>query len=160
MRSGTLARQTKISVDTLRHYERIGLLAVPPRTLGGYREYPAHALQRVILIQRALSLGFSLIELRDILRERDKGGAPCRRVATLARVKLAQLDAQMRELQALRRRMVGIIRDWDARLVKTPKGRQARLLEGLQDATPRVRPLFPHNIQQRKQHRRTPWTSD
>jgi len=50
MRSGTLARQTKISVDTLRHYERIGLLAVPPRTLGGYREYPAHALQRVILI--------------------------------------------------------------------------------------------------------------
>jgi MerR family transcriptional regulator, copper efflux regulator len=155
MRSGTLARQTKISVDTLRHYERIGLLAAPPRTLGGYREYPAPALQRVILIQRALSLGFSLIELRDILRERDKGGAPCRRVATLARVKLTQLDAQMRELQALRRRMAGIIRDWDARLAKIPKGHQARLLEGLQDTTPRVRPLFALKIQHRKQHRRT-----
>ena len=159
MRSGTLARQAKISVDTLRHYERIGLLAPPPRTLGGYREYPAPALQRVILIQRALSLGFSLSELRDILRERDKGGAPCRRVATLARLKLAQLDAQMRELQALRRRMVEIIRDWDARLVKTPKGQQALLLEGLQDATSRVRPRFPHKLQQRKQSRRTQWKS-
>ncbi|MGD0428054.1 MAG: MerR family transcriptional regulator [Candidatus Acidiferrales bacterium] len=148
MRSGTLAREAKISVDTLRHYERIGLLAAPPRTLGGYREYPAPALQRVILIQRALSLGFSLTELRDILRERDKGGAPCRRVAALARTRLAQLDAQMRELQTLRRHIVRILRGWEARLAKTPKGRQARLLEDLPHGTPRVRRPFPHRIQQ------------
>jgi DNA-binding transcriptional MerR regulator len=142
-----LARQAKISVDTLRHYERIGLLAAPPRTLGGYREYPAPALQRVILIQRSLSLGFSLKELRDILRERDKGGAPCHRVAALARTNLSQLDAQVRELQALRRRMAIIIRDWDARLAKTPKGRQARLLERLPPSTPRARRFFAHRIQ-------------
>lgn len=160
MRSGTLAREAKISVDTLRHYERIGLLATPPRTLAGYREYPAQALQRVILIQRALCLGFSLSELRDILRERDKGGAPCHRVAVLARAKLAQLDAQMRELQTLRRRMVRILRSWQARLAKTPKGRQARLLEKLQEGAPRDRSLFPHKFRQRKQPRRRQWKSD
>jgi MerR family transcriptional regulator, copper efflux regulator len=150
MRSGTLARQAKVSVDTLHYYERIGLLAAPPRTLGGYREYPAQALQRVILIQRALTLGFSLSELRDILREREQGGAPCRRVAALARAKLAQLDAQMRDLQALRHRMVEVIHDWETRLAKTPKGRQARLLEGLRDGVSRVPSLVPHKIQQRR----------
>ncbi|MFZ3214694.1 MAG: MerR family DNA-binding transcriptional regulator [Candidatus Acidiferrales bacterium] len=150
MRSGTLALQAKISVDTLRHYERIGLLAPPPRTLSGYREYPPQTLPRVILIQRALALGFSLLELRDILKERDKGGAPCRRVAALARSRLAQLDAQMRELHALRRRMVRILRDWDARLAKAPKGSQARLLEEMQAGTSRARRLFPHKIQRRR----------
>jgi MerR family copper efflux transcriptional regulator len=160
MRSGALARQTKISVDTLRHYERIGLLAAPPRTLGGYREYPALAVHRVILIQGALSLGFSLTELRGILRERDKGGAPCRRVAALARAKLAQLDAQMRELQTLRRRMVRILRGWGARLAKIPKGQPTYLLEKLQDGTPRDRSLFPRKLQQRKQPRRTLWKSE
>jgi DNA-binding transcriptional MerR regulator len=147
MRSGALARQAKVSVDTLRHYERIGLLAAPPRTPGGYREYPAQALPRLTLIQRALSLGFSLTELRDILRERDKGGAPCRRVASLVRTKLAKLDAQVRELQALRRRMVRMLRSWDARLAQTPEHRQARLLEDLPNGTSRVSRFFPHRIQ-------------
>lgn len=154
MRSGTLARQAQISVDTLRHYERLGLLAAPPRTQGGYREYPAQSLPRVMLIQRALALGFSLAELRDILKERDKGGAPCHRVALLARGKLAQLDAELRELRGLRRDMARIVRDWDARVAKLPKGRPARLLESLQDGSPRKRKNFARNIQQRKQRRR------
>ena len=153
MRSGTLARQAQISVDTLRHYERLGLLPAPPRTHGGYREYPAQSLQRVMLIQRALALEFSLAELRDILKERDKGGAPCHRVALLARGKLAQLDAELRELRGLRRDMARIVRDWDARVAKSPKGRPARLLEGLQDRGPRKRRNFGHETRQRKRRR-------
>ncbi|MFZ0086122.1 MAG: MerR family transcriptional regulator [Candidatus Acidiferrales bacterium] len=153
MRSGILAGQAKISVDTLRHYERLGLLAPPPRTQSGYREYPAQSLQRVMLIQHALAVGFSLTELRDILKERDKGGAPCRRVAKLVRAKLAQLDAELQNLRRLRRDMARIVRDWDARVSKLPKGRPARLLEGLQDRSPRRRQNFARNVQQQKQRR-------
>jgi MerR family transcriptional regulator, copper efflux regulator len=154
MRSGTLARQAHISVDTLRHYERLGLLAAPPRTQGGYREYPAQSLQRVMLIQRALALGFSLTELRDILEERDKGGAPCARVALLARTKLAQLDAELRELRVLRRDMARIIRDWNARIAKLPKGRPARLLESLADGRPQKRANFKRGIRRGARRRR------
>ena len=106
-----------------------------------------------MLIQRALALGFSLAELRDILKERDKGGAPCHRVALLARSKLAQLDAELRELRGLRRDMARIVRDWDARVANLPKGRPARLLESLQVGNPRKQKNFARNIQQRKQRR-------
>ena len=58
MRSGELARLADISTDALRHYERIGLLPKPARTQSGYRDYPAPALERVRLIQRALNAGF------------------------------------------------------------------------------------------------------
>jgi MerR family transcriptional regulator, copper efflux regulator len=153
MRSGTLARQAHISVDTLRHYERLGLLAAPPRTQGGYREYPVQSLRRVMLIQDALALGFSLTELRDILKERDKGGAPCARVALMARTKLAQLDAELRELHVLRRDMARMIREWNARIARSPKGRPARLLENLADGRPRKRANFRHGIRRRARRR-------
>src|SRR5258708_19511506 len=77
MRSGQLARQSGVSTDTLRHYERLGLLPVPQRTAGNYREYPPTSPQRVELIQRALTIGFSLAELKTILAVRDNGDAPC-----------------------------------------------------------------------------------
>jgi DNA-binding transcriptional MerR regulator len=79
MRSGQLAHLTGVSTDTLRHYERLGLLPLPQRTTGNYRAYPPTSQQRVELIQRALAIGFSLSELKTILAVRDGGGAPCRR---------------------------------------------------------------------------------
>lgn len=60
MRSGQLAHLTGVSTDTLRHYERLGLLPLPQRTVGNYREYSPVSQQRVELIQRALTIGFSL----------------------------------------------------------------------------------------------------
>jgi len=70
MRSGQVERQTGVSTDTLRHYERLGLLPLPQRTSGNYREYPPTSPQRVELIQRALTIGFSLPELKTILATR------------------------------------------------------------------------------------------
>jgi DNA-binding transcriptional MerR regulator len=84
-RSGDLARAAGVSADTLRHYERLGILKRPPRTEGGYRSYPPEALDRVHLIRNALASGFTLRELTTILRVRDAGGAPCQQVAELAR---------------------------------------------------------------------------
>ena len=71
MRSGQLAHLTGLSTDTLRHYERLGLLPLPQRTAGNYRYYSPASQQRVELIQRALTTGFSLSELKTILAVRD-----------------------------------------------------------------------------------------
>src|SRR5262249_35903045 len=76
LRAGELARLTGVSADTLRHYERKGLLK-PRRAPNGYREYSPHAIERVRLIRSALAIGLKLDELAHILKTREAGGAPC-----------------------------------------------------------------------------------
>ena len=102
LRSGELAGQSGISADTLRHYERMKLLAAPRRSSGNYRLYPPEAVDRVRLIQRALAVGFSLSELSEILKIRDGGGSPCRKVKKLLDEKLSRLDEQISDLLAMR----------------------------------------------------------
>lgn len=131
MQSGELARLTGLSTDTLRHYERLGLLRTPPRTSGGYREYPVHALERVRLIRRALSVGFSLAELKTILAMRDRGEVPCLQARAMAENKLQQVRRQLKELLVMRKQLERLLKDWDARLAHTQKGQPARLLESL-----------------------------
>jgi DNA-binding transcriptional MerR regulator len=76
MQSGELANLAGVSTGTLRHYERLGLLPRPRRTESGYRQYTPPSLERVRLIRRALSVGFSLPELTVILKMRDNGEVP------------------------------------------------------------------------------------
>lgn len=130
-RSGELARLSGVSTDTLRHYERIGVLARPPRTSSGYRIYCAASLHRVLTVRSALRAGFSLAELTRILGQRDRGGAPCRLVHSLARQKLRDLDEQIRGLHELRLFLARLSREWGSRLRKTPPGKKAYLLESL-----------------------------
>ena len=133
-RSGDLARAAGVSADTLRHYERLGILRKPPRTEGGYRSYPSEALDRVHLIRNALASGFTLRELTTILRMRDAGGAPCQQVAELAREKVKQLEIQITQLVHLRNSLKLTIREWDGRLKRMPNAGHARLLESLPQA--------------------------
>lgn len=134
VRAGELARLCGISTDTLRHYERVGVLPRPPRTHSGYRLYPEEAAARVRLVRRALAIGFTLAELAAILRVRERGGAPCRQVRIMAESKLAQFDRQIEETIALRDRLRELLADWDDRLKLTPEGGRALLLEALGDA--------------------------
>jgi len=131
MRSGDLARLTGVSTDTLRHYERLGLLRKPPRTGGGYRDYPADSLERVRLIRRALSVGFSLPELTTILKMRDGGEPPCRRVQAIAESKLQQVDQQIQDLIEMRHQLGALLKSWKIKLARTRKGEPARLLESV-----------------------------
>ena len=131
MQSGELSRLAGVSSDTLRHYERLGVLPKPPRTNGGYRDYPASSLDRVRLIQSALRVGFSLQELATILKMRDRGEVPCHRVRAIAGRKLEEVKKQINDLLAMRGQLERIVRDWDARLARTSKGKPARLLESL-----------------------------
>jgi DNA-binding transcriptional MerR regulator len=115
----------------LRHYERRGLLGKPRRLPNGYRAYPPEALDRVLLIQRALGVGFTLDELAELLRERDRGQPPCRKVRELAERKLADVDRQMADLDDFRKDLARTLRDWDARLATADGKAPARLLESL-----------------------------
>ncbi|HLJ47677.1 MAG TPA: heavy metal-responsive transcriptional regulator [Bryobacteraceae bacterium] len=133
LRSGELARLCGVSPDTLRHYERVGVLGRPRRTPAGYRQYPPEAVTRVRLVRRALQIGFKLEELAPILRIRDGGGAPCRQVRSLAESKLGQVEEQIAELSALRDHLRKLLVDWDDRLGAVPDGGRAGLLEALID---------------------------
>ena len=133
LRIGQLAKAAGLSPDTLRHYERLGLLPPAARTSGGFRKYPASSLRRITVIQRALAIGFSLAELAGIFRERAAGRTPCQRVRALAGAKLDRLGAQVVALGRLQSALAGILVAWDARLATTPIGRPAGLLDALAD---------------------------
>ena len=126
-----VATATGVSTDTLRHYERLGLLRGTVRTKAGYRQYPPSTADRVRLIQQALVVGFSLRELASVLAQRDNGSPPCGRVRALIGDRLGALEARLVELTSLRDEMRLIIQEWDERLAQTPPGQRARLLDML-----------------------------
>ena len=126
-----VARSTGVSTDTLRHYERKGLLPGVTRTAAGYRRYSAATVERVLLIQRALVVGFSLADLKRVLGIRDRGGAPCHSVRALVGERLDGLNQRIEELLILRDELRLLLTEWDGRLSKTAKGQRANLLESL-----------------------------
>jgi DNA-binding transcriptional MerR regulator len=129
--SGELAELAGVSSDTLRHYERKGVLPAPERTHNGYRRYPPEAIERVRLVRRALAVGFTLDELASILKARARGKAPCREVRDLAEKKLTQVEARLLELKTLRKELRATLDDWNARLSKAAPGERVGLLEAL-----------------------------
>ena len=133
MRAGELAAAAGVSTDTLRHYERKGVLQRPRRSPNGYREYAPEALARVRLVRRALAFGFTLDELARVLRARDCGAAPCKEVRALAAEKLSGVEARLAELAELRDELRATLDGWDARLSKAGVGARAGLLESLGD---------------------------
>jgi DNA-binding transcriptional MerR regulator len=158
LRSGELAEQAGVSTDTLRHYERKGLIPAPRRSQNGYREYPANTLDRVRLVRRALTVGFTLDELIPILRERDKGGAPCRQVRALTAMKLEKIEEQLKQIGALRDELHGLLIEWDSLLESTAPGQPVRLLESLSSspriADRRLSPLYTSAFQNEGKRRR------
>jgi MerR family transcriptional regulator, mercuric resistance operon regulatory protein len=131
LRSGTLAEQTGVSADTLRFYERRGVLPRPPRDANGYRRYPPAAIARVRVIQRALDVGFTIDDLSRIFKQRDNGGAPCREVFTIASTRLTALEQRITDLSILRDELEQTLDEWKRQLDATPPGRRAGLLDTL-----------------------------
>ena len=136
------ARATGVSTDTLRHYERLGLLPGIARTGAGYRRYSPATVARVQVIQRALSIGFSLKDLKRVLTVRDAGGAPCRTVRALVGERLIELNQRLDELHVLRDDLTALIADWDRTLAQTPPGVRAHLLDALAAPKKGLRPFF------------------
>ena len=131
-----LAKAAGISTDTLRYYERRGVLPAPARTRAGYRRYPPSAARRVALIRRALAIGFSIKDLARVFRERDQGGAPCHKVRAIVGERLERIDGELAALTALKHELMALLRDWDDRLAAAPAGTPAQLLESMPVAGP------------------------
>jgi MerR family transcriptional regulator, copper efflux regulator len=102
MQIGRLADACGVSAKTLRFYEQRGLLPPPPRTDGGFRDYPPEALPRLRFIRDAQAAGMRLADIRRILDVRDAGRAPCAEVAELISEKLHEIEDRLRELEAAR----------------------------------------------------------
>lgn len=106
---GAVARATGIKVETVRWYERVGLLPQPERTAGNYRSYgPAH-LARLSFIRRARELGFSLDQVRTLLRLADDREQSCDEVDGVAREHLQVVERKIADLEALRRELSELI---------------------------------------------------
>lgn len=109
---GELAKTCEINPETIRFYERGGLLPEPERTPSGYRQYDEDAVQRVRFIKRAQSAGFTLEEIRTLLDlEFDADDATCGDVRAMVDVKLDEIDEQIARLMAMKRVLVTFRRD-------------------------------------------------
>lgn len=106
---GELGRLTDTKVETIRYYERIGLLAAPERTAGNYRAYGAEHLNRLSFIRRSRHLGFSLDQVRVLLDLSDDRSRSCEAVDAIAKEHLAEVDRKITDLRALRRELSSMI---------------------------------------------------
>jgi DNA-binding transcriptional MerR regulator len=97
-----LAARVGVRTDTIRYYERVGLLPEPARTAGEHRRYDAGALDRLRFIRGAQRLGLTLSEIRQLLEVRDTGVCACEPAETLLRRHVAEIDSEMARLAALR----------------------------------------------------------
>ncbi|MEZ5536680.1 MAG: Zn(2+)-responsive transcriptional regulator [Thiolinea sp.] len=109
MRIGELAKRGETPVDTLRYYEKQGLIAEPPRSPAGYRDYPEVTLQYLNFIRSAKAVGFSLKECRDLLAIFVRRDAhTCAEVKQLSEAKLLELKDKMQALQAMHQTLKAI----------------------------------------------------
>lgn len=103
MRIGEVAASADVNIQTLRYYERRGLLPTPKRNAGGQREYPAETVRLIRFINRAQELGFTLAEVEELLRLRAFRGRSRSNVQQLAAAKVADIDEKVRHLGQIRK---------------------------------------------------------
>jgi len=100
---GEVARRAEVGIETIRFYEREGLVAEPPRRKSGYRQYPEDAVFRIQFIKRAKDLGFSLKEIKDLLFLRIDPKMTCAEIQERAQSKIQDVEEKIRALQRMRK---------------------------------------------------------
>ncbi|HKY26307.1 MAG TPA: heavy metal-responsive transcriptional regulator [Pyrinomonadaceae bacterium] len=113
LKIGEVAKASGIGIETLRFYEKSGLLDSPSRTESGYRIYNADVLERLDFIKRAQVLGFSLDEIKRVIADKRAGQSPCAEVREIVRRRLTELDARMREMKRYRNELASALAEWD-----------------------------------------------
>ena len=103
MRIGQVAKRAGVNVETIRFYERKGLITQPLRTPGGYREYPHEAIAKINFIKRAQELGFSLTEIAELLSWQADHRATCADVKQKAEAKISTIQGRIKDLQKMKR---------------------------------------------------------
>ncbi len=98
---GALSKRTSCNIETIRYYEKAGLLPVPARSPGGYRLYANAHLKRLTFIRRARALGFTIEEIRKLLKLADERKRPCAEVRVIAGAHLREVQAKIGDLRAM-----------------------------------------------------------
>lgn len=107
---GQAARAAGVNVETLRYYERRGLMPEPPRSRGNYRLYPEDSVRIVRFVKRAQELGFTLNEIRELLSLRSGGNeVGCADVRAQASLKLRDIESKIRSLQTMRKALSQLV---------------------------------------------------
>ena len=106
---GKIAKQAGISVETIRFYERKGLLQEPQRKESGYRQYQEEDVRKLVFIQHAKNLGFSLNEIRDLMSLQTDSKSTSREVKDLAEHKLQDIEEKIKMLQRMRRTLKHLV---------------------------------------------------
>ncbi len=109
MRIGEVAAESGLTAQTIRFYEREGLLLEPSRGPNGYRDYDSSVLGRLAFVRGAQAAGLSLTEIAGILDLRGQGAAPCAHVQSLLRTRLREVRARRRELEQLESDLQGLL---------------------------------------------------
>lgn len=134
MHIGELARSAQVNVQTIRFYERQGLLPRPPRTAAGYRSYEASDLERVIFIQRNQELGFTLAEIQELFELHEAMAAASRRtrrnseevqaIIAMGRERLQTINRKIQTLHDMRRNLAAVVKHLEsANLATCPIGK-------------------------------------
>ena len=139
--SSDVAKQGGVNLETIRYYERRGLLPKPPRTAAGYRAFDAEAVRRIRFIKQAQALGFTLKEVRELLRLRVDPRRSCSDVRARAEAKLADIEEKIRSLHAMKKTL--------ARFIAACSGRGpvsgCPILEALDEEGVNIRPRTKSN---------------
>lgn len=129
MRTTQVARSAGVNAQTLRYYERRGLLPDPPRTSSGYRTYGPETVRIVRFVKQVQELGFSLDQAEDLLHLADGGPDRCDEVQRMTGDKLAEVDAKIEALMAMRESLGRLL----ATCSQPRANRDCPLLQGLAD---------------------------
>jgi MerR family mercuric resistance operon transcriptional regulator len=113
MRTSELADRAGVNNQTLRYYERRGLLDTPPRTTGGYRDYPDAAVDLLHFVKRAQVLGFTLDEIEELLHLDAGGPDSCTAARALAEARKADLEARIADLQRMQDSLAELVATCD-----------------------------------------------
>ncbi len=111
---GAVAQQAGVRIETLRYYERKGIVPRPPRTSSNYRVYPEETVRRVRFVKRAQELGFSLNEIKELLALRATRGATCEDVCRQALHKIGDIEEKIQTLQAMKQALRKLVKECDS----------------------------------------------
>ena len=129
LRTGQVAKAAGVNVETLRFYERRGILKEPERRSSGYREYPVETVRIVRFIKRSQELGFTLEEIQELLALREDDSRTCGEVRDAATVKIGEIEEKVRKLQAMKRALAVLVKS----CVGDVSSRECPILDALDD---------------------------
>jgi DNA-binding transcriptional MerR regulator len=136
LKVGAVAKAAGVGVQTLHYYERLGLLPKPKRSAANYRLYPSEAIRRVRFIKKGQALGLTLDETKEILNLKERGRAPCCKVAELGEKHLREIEARLEQLREYRRLLTHALGQWRGENTTTRRcaGEFCDLIERLPDS--------------------------